>query len=55
MKTRKTWELYWAPEGKLIGTVQASTEHAAVRKAPMPYKQYFGEIYAKLIGEEKCK
>jgi hypothetical protein len=44
-----TYELYWAPEGKLIATVKARTEVAAKRKAPRPYRKYIGEIYAKQI------
>lgn len=44
-----TWNLFWAPEGKLIATVQARTMRAAIRKAPMPYRRYLGEIYAVAI------
>ena len=56
MKTSKTWELYWSPEGKCIGTVKAATEAAAVHRAPMPYKQYYGEVYAVLKEKDKpCK
>jgi hypothetical protein len=39
------WILYWAPEGRPIGTVEAKTGRQAIRKAPMPYKTYLGEIY----------
>jgi len=46
-----TWKLFWAPEGKFIATVQARTERAARRKAPMPYRKYLGEIYA--ISEDR--
>lgn len=42
----KTYNLFWAPEGKQIATVQARTMRAAIRKAPMPYRRYLGEIYA---------
>lgn len=42
----KTWTLYWAPEGKVIAVVQAKTAQAAVRKAPLPYRKFLGEIYA---------
>lgn len=46
----KTWQLYWAPEGRRIpGTVQAQTERAAIRKAPLPYRRYLGEIYANQV------
>lgn len=41
-----TYQLYWAPEGKLIATVRAKTMRAAIRKAPYPYRRYLGEIYA---------
>ena len=42
----KTFKLYWAPEGRCIGVVQAKTPIDAIRKAPMPYRRYLGEIYA---------
>lgn len=41
-----SWDLYWAPEGRKIGTVLARTMRAAIRKAPRPYRRYLGEIYA---------
>lgn len=40
------WTLYWAPEGRPIGKVEAKTGLEAIRKAPQPYKKYLGEIYA---------
>lgn len=42
----RTWTLYWAPEGRPIATVQAKTARAAIRKAPLPYRKFLGEIYA---------
>jgi hypothetical protein len=45
-KPVRTFDLFWSPEGRCIGTVQATTEHAAIRKAPFPYSRYKGEIYA---------
>ncbi len=42
----KTWTLFWSPEGRAIATVQAKTARAAIRKAPLPYRKYLGEIYA---------
>ena len=42
----KTYNLFWAPEGRQIATVQARTMRAAIHKAPMPYRHYLGEIYA---------
>jgi hypothetical protein len=41
------FELYWAPEGKLLATVEARTARAAKRKAPVPYVSFPGEIYVK--------
>ncbi len=41
-----TWTLYWSPEGRPIAVVRARTAREAVRKAPKPYRQYLGEIYA---------
>jgi len=45
----KTFELYWSPEGKKIATVRARTLRAAIRKAPKPYREFPGEIYAKEV------
>lgn len=39
-----TYELRWAPEGKVIGTVKATSASAARSQAPMPYRQFKGEI-----------
>lgn len=39
-----TYQLIWAPEGRTIATVQATTMTAARRKAPNPYRKYRGEI-----------
>lgn len=52
MKTRmKRWRLFWSPEGRVIATVDAMTERAARRKAPLPYRKYLGEIYAMEITD----
>ncbi len=45
----KTYKLYWDPEGKRIATVRAKTPREARRKAPQPYRQYLGEIYAEEV------
>jgi hypothetical protein len=42
----KTYSVYWSPEGRCIAVVQARTARAAIRKAPMPYRKYLGELYA---------
>jgi len=43
----KTYTLFWSPSGQIIATgVQARTARAAIRKAPMPWRKYRGEIYA---------
>jgi hypothetical protein len=42
----KTWNVFWAPEGRKIATVEAETERQAIRKAPKPYNKYRGEMYA---------
>ena len=46
-----TWRLYWSPEGRCIATVQAMTRRSAVRKAPMPYRRFLGELYAESAEE----
>lgn len=45
------WDVYWSPEGRKIATVQAKTEREAIRKAPMPYRRYLGEMYAQEVQE----
>lgn len=45
----KTYRLYWSPTGQAIAIVQARTPRAAIRKAPLPYRRYLGEIWAELI------
>ncbi len=45
-----TWRIVWSPEGRTIATVQAKTARAAIRKAPMPYRKYKGEMYALLMA-----
>lgn len=45
-----TYILFWAPTGQRIGEVQARTARAAIRKAPMPYRRFLGEIRAELQG-----
>lgn len=45
----KTWNLFWAPEGRQIATVRAMTYGAAVRKAPLPWGKYLGEVYAEVV------
>lgn len=42
----KTYTLFWSPTGAPIATVRAHTMRAAIRKAPMPYRRFLGEIYA---------
>lgn len=42
----KTWQVFWSPTGAPITIVRARTARAAIRKAPMPYRKYLGEIYA---------
>lgn len=44
MNSKMKWALTWAPEGKKIAIVEATTAAEARRKAPMPYKKYLGEI-----------
>ena len=45
----KTWAIFWAPEGRRITLVAASSSTAAKRKAPKPYRKFLGEIYAELL------
>lgn len=41
----KTFQLWWAPEGRLIATVQARYAAAALNKAPLPYRRFRGGVY----------
>lgn len=43
-KFANEYDLYWAPTSQTIATVRAKDEHAAIRKAPKPYRKYLGEI-----------
>lgn len=49
MEKKKTWDLYWSPEGRKIAVVEATTERSAIHKAPLPYRKYIGEIYAEQV------
>jgi hypothetical protein len=40
------YDVYWSPEGRIIARVTAKNERAAIRKAPKPYREYLGELYA---------
>lgn len=50
----KTFDVYWSPEGRKIATVVVPAKgwrgrdasRSAIRKAPMPYRKYLGELYA---------
>ena len=42
----KTFVLYWSLAGHKIATVQAKDAKAAIRKAPLPYRKFLGEVYA---------
>jgi hypothetical protein len=42
----KRWIIYWAPEGRPIATVRAKSARLAIRKAPRPYREFLGEMYA---------
>jgi len=40
-----TYNVYWAPEGRIIATVQARSMRAAKHQAPAPYRRFLGELY----------
>ena len=52
MHANYTWHIYWAPEGHIIATVQARNARAALRKAPLPYRKYRGELYAEPAAQD---
>lgn len=43
----------WSPEGRVIAEVEAKNPRAAIRKAPMPYRKYLGELYAQTPEERE--
>ena len=45
----RTFKVYWSPEGRVIATVSAKDERAAIRKALYPYRRYLGEMYAEEV------
>ncbi len=45
----RRFRLIWAPSATEIGIVEARTASSAIRKAPMPYRKYLGEIRAELV------
>ncbi len=47
----KTWKLFWAPEGRHIATVRASTPKLAKSRAPLPYRKFKGEIYVEEVKD----
>jgi hypothetical protein len=42
----KAYRLFWSPTARDLGVFKARTARAAVRKAPLPYRRFLGEIYA---------
>ena len=40
------FELYWAPEGRPVMTVEAKNVEAARRMIRQPYRKFLGEVYA---------
>lgn len=54
MSALKKWRLFWSPEGKPLAVVEALDAKKAIRKAPLPYRKYLGEIYAEEVNPERC-
>lgn len=48
-KKKKTWKLYWSPEGRTIATVKAFTAREAKAQTPAPYNEFLGEVYAEEV------
>jgi len=40
------WLIFWSPEGRPIKEVEAKSGDDALRKTPMPYRKFMGEVYA---------
>lgn len=45
----KTWRLIWGPTAQEIAVVEARTARAAIRKAPLPWRRFLGEIRAEPV------
>jgi len=45
------WDLVWSPEGRIIARVEAVSAKAAVRKTPLPFRRFKGEVYARRVNE----
>jgi hypothetical protein len=45
------YDVYFAPEGRCIATVEAKDARSAIRKAPQPYRRYLGEMYALVVTD----
>jgi hypothetical protein len=41
----KTFDVVWAPEGRIVRTVEAKDSARAKRLAPQPYRKFLGEVY----------
>lgn len=48
-RTLKLYNVFWAPEGRVIAQVEAFNPRKAIRKAPKPYRRYLGEMYAEEV------
>lgn len=44
------YKLTWSPEGRNLGTVQATSARQAKRLAPLPYRKYLGEISVEVLN-----
>jgi hypothetical protein len=53
--TTPTYDVYWAPEGRCIATVDTKDSRAAIRKAPRPYRRYLGEMYVVEVVDTTAK
>jgi hypothetical protein len=49
-----TFDIYWAPEGRRIATVEANGIARAKRMAPQPYRKYLGELYVLEVQYTHC-
>lgn len=44
-RTLRVFDIYWAPEGRIIATVDAFDATSAKQQTPAPYRRYPGEVY----------
>src|ERR1041385_217642 len=51
----ETWNIYWAPEGRKIATIEAKDAAAAKKQTPLPFRKFKGEVYVISAKEDAIR